>query len=206
MKELEKTKRISVAVTLFILAVLIGVLSFKRPKNLYYFNTAETLEKITAEDLLISQSEINNNNFVLIDVRKSYDYDRGHIENAVNIPSSAILDENNINVFKELQNTNKNAILYGKNPEEAIAPFMILYQLGYTNLKVLKVENSYNQNSLVTKPIEVEKYDNDIKSFIAESVKKAAEISEKKVIPPPPPPKKVITVEKKKKAPAEGGC
>ena len=50
------------------------------------------------------------------------------------------------------------------------------------------------------------KYDNDIKSFIAESVKKAAEISEKKVIPPPPPPKKVITVEKKKKAPAEGGC
>lgn len=206
MKELEKTKRISVAVTLFILAVLIGVLSFKRPKNLYYFSSAETLEKITVEDLLISQSDINNNDFVLIDVRKSYDYDRGHIENAVNISSASILDENNINVFKELQNTNKTAILYGNNPEEAIAPLMILYQLGYTNLKVLKVENSYNQNSLVTKPVEVEKYDNDIKSFIAESVKKAAEISEKKVIPPPPPPKKVITVEKKKKAPAEGGC
>lgn len=206
MKELEKTKRISIAVTLFILVVLIGVLSFKRPKNLYYFNTTETLQQLASEDLFVSLTDINNTDYVLVDVRKSYDFDRGHLENAVNISSSDILEENNINVFTELQNTNKTVVLYGKNPEEAIAPFMILYQLGYTNLKVLPVENSYNQNSLETKLVEVEKYDNDIKTFIAESVKKATELSVQKVIPPPPPPRKVITVEKKKKAPAEGGC
>lgn len=206
MKELEKTKRISIAVTLFILVVLIGVLSFKRPKNLYYFNTTETLQQLASEDLFVSLTDINNTDYVLVDVRKSYDFDRGHLENAVNISSSDILEESNINVFTELQNTNKTVVLYGKNPEEAIAPFMILYQLGYTNLKVLPVENSYNQNSLETKLVEVEKYDNDIKTFIAESVKKATELSVQKVIPPPPPPRKVITVEKKKKAPAEGGC
>ena len=206
MKELEKTKRISIAVTLFILVVLIGVLSFKRPKNLYYFNTAETLQQLASEDLFISLTDISNPDYVLVDVRKSYDFDRGHLENAVNISSSDILEESNINVFKELQTNNKTVVLYGKNPEEAIAPFMILYQLGYTNLKVLPIENSYNQNSLETKLVEVEKYDNDIKTFIAESVKKATEISVQKVIPPPPPPRKVITLEKKKKAPAEGGC
>jgi len=206
MKELEKTKRISIAVTLFILVVLIGVLSFKRPKNLYYFNTAETLQQLASEDLFISLTDIGNPDYVLVDVRKSYDFDRGHLENAVNISSSDILEESNINVFKELQTNNKTIVLYGKNPEEAIAPFMILYQLGYTNLKVLPIENSYNQNSLETKLVEVEKYDNDIKTFIAESVKKATELSVQKVIPPPPPPRKIITVEKKKKAPAEGGC
>lgn len=206
MKELEKTKRISIAVTLFILVVLIGVLSFKRPKNLYFFNTAETLQQLASEDIFISLTDINNPDYVLVDIRKSYDFDRGHLENAVNISSSYILEESNINVFKELQNTNKTVVLYGKNPEEAIAPFMILYQLGYTNLKVLPIENSYNQNSLETKLVEVEKYDNDIKTFIAESVKKATELSVQKVIPPPPPPRKVITLEKKKKAPAEGGC
>lgn len=203
MKELEKTKRISVAATLFILVVLIGVLSFKRPKNLYSFNTVETLEKIAAEDLFISLNDINNTDYLIVDVRKSFDFDRGHLENAVNIASANILDDENIGVFKELKNTNKTAILYGKNPNEANVTFMILYQLGYDNIKILPVENSYDQNKLITKTVEIEKYENDIADFISESVKKASVIP--KAVPKPQP-KKVITIEKKKKAPAEGGC
>lgn len=210
MKELEKTKRISIAATLFILVVLIGVLSYKRPKNLYSFNTVETLEKIGSEALFVSLNDITNPDYILIDVRKNYDYDRGHLENAININSSAILDDESINVFKELQDTNKTVVLYAKNPEEAIAPYMILYQLGYTNLKVLPIENSYDQNKLITKTVEVEKYANDINGFISESIKKsaaaAAIVVEKPKAEMKPQPKKVITIEKKKKAPAEGGC
>ena len=47
MKELEKTKRISIAAVLTILVVLIALLSYKRPKHLYTVNTHDTLEKIT---------------------------------------------------------------------------------------------------------------------------------------------------------------
>ncbi len=212
MKELEKTKRISIATTLFILVVLIGVLSFKRPKNLYLFNTVETLDKIATENLFVSLDEINKPDYVLVDVRKHHDYNRGHLENAININSAAILDDENIGIFKELQNKNKTVVLYGKNPEQAIAPHMILYQLGYTNLKVLPIENSYEHNKLITKTVEVEKYANDIKGFIAESVKKAAEaakaaeVVEKPKVVIKSQPKKVITIEKKKKAPVEGGC
>ena len=43
MKELEKTKRISIATTLFILIVLIALLAYKRPKHLYTVNTLDTL-------------------------------------------------------------------------------------------------------------------------------------------------------------------
>ncbi|NEW79880.1 MAG: hypothetical protein GZ086_10755, partial [Gelidibacter sp.] len=54
MKELEKTKRISIAATLFILAVLIGLLTYKRPKNIYAINTATTLEKVTSENFFVT--------------------------------------------------------------------------------------------------------------------------------------------------------
>ena len=47
MKELEKTKRISIAAVITILVVLIAVLSYKKPKHLYANNTKSTLEKIT---------------------------------------------------------------------------------------------------------------------------------------------------------------
>ena len=39
MKELEKVKNISIASTLFILAIIIGLLTYKRPKNTFTFNT-----------------------------------------------------------------------------------------------------------------------------------------------------------------------
>ena len=81
----------------------------------------------------------------------------------------------------------------------------MLYQLGYTNLKVLQVELSYEQTSLKVHNTILETADNDINAFIAASVKKAAKKPKpkpvKKVIP-----KKVIPVKKKKKMPVEGGC
>jgi len=42
MKELEKTKRISIASVLFILVVLIGLLTYKRPKHMYAVNSKTT--------------------------------------------------------------------------------------------------------------------------------------------------------------------
>ena len=79
MKELEKVKRISIASTLFILVVLIGVLTFERPKNMYTLNTKNTLDNLMSKDYLISLNEINNPNLEIIDVRSQYDYDKGHL-------------------------------------------------------------------------------------------------------------------------------
>ncbi len=205
MKELEKTKRISIASTLFILIILIAVLSYKRPKHLYKVNSKITLEKIISNDYFVSLNEINNPDYVLIDVRSQFEFEKGHLENALNIYAPEILSDDNNAVFEELKEKNKTAILYGKNPNDVNAPFMLLYQLGYDNLKILTVENSYNENKLITKNTEIEKSVADVKAFIAESIKKASinsdeEVVVKKVV------KKVITVKKKKKAPAEGGC
>lgn len=204
MKELEKTKRISIAAVLFILAVIIGLLTYKRPKHTYAINTKSTLEKLTSENYLVALNELNHPDYVLIDIRNQYDFDKGHLENAINVYAAEILSEDNIKVFAELKENNKTAVLYGNNPQEPNAPFLILYQLGYDNIKLLAIENSYLQNKLITQNSEVEKSEADVTAFINESIKKANTAPIVKVVAAPP--KKVITIEKKKKAPAEGGC
>jgi len=203
MKELEKIKRISIASTLFILIVLIGLLTYERPKFLYATNTKSALEKISNDNYLVTINEVSNPDYVLIDVRNRYEFEKGHLENAINIYTPEILSDVNSDFLNELKEQNKTALLYGNNPDEVNAPFLFLYQLGYENIKLLAVENSYLQNKLITKNCEIEKSEADISAFIKESHKNASEaFIEKKIIIPP---KKIITRKKKKKAP-EGGC
>ena len=204
MKELEKTKRISIASTLFILAVLIGLLTYKRPKHMYTINTQKTLEKITNNQFLVTLESINNPDYIPIDVRSPNEFEKGHLENAINIHTPEILDETNSVFFKELKESNKTALLYGNNPHEANVPFLFLYQLGYDNIKLLVIQNSYSQNKLISKNYEIEKSEIDIRAFINESVKKSnVNVLTKKIIKPA---KKIIPVQKKKKKIPEGGC
>ncbi|ULC58488.1 hypothetical protein MBM09_11210 [Flaviramulus sp. BrNp1-15] len=204
MKELEKTKRISIASTLFILAVVIGLLTYKRPKNTFTINTKPTLEKLTSENFFVSLENSNNPDFQLIDIRTQYEFDKGHMENAINIATSDILNEENLSIFKDLKEANKTALLYGKNLEEVNPAFLILYQLGYDNIKLLAIETSYLQNKFITKNYNIEKSENNIKAFIDESVKKAK--ATPKIQPIKKPVKKTIILQKKKKKAPEGGC
>lgn len=203
MKELEKTKRISIATTLFILAVIIGLFTFKRPKNTYAFNTESTLKNLSSKNYFINLKDINYKNDVLIDIRSTYDFEKGHIENAINIHTPDFLNKDNLNTFKELKESNKTAILYGKNPEEVNLPFSLLHQLGYDNSKLLTVELDYYQNKLIVKKCDIETSIADVTAFINQSIKK---VDKNAVIKKVKPPKKKIIVRQKKKKTAEGGC
>jgi rhodanese-related sulfurtransferase len=210
MKELEKTKRISIAAVLTILVVLIALLSYKRPKHLYTVNTHDTLEKITNYSYFMAQNEIDKGTHFLVDIRNSFEFDKGHLENAINMPSPEILSEDNSEILENLKEENKTIVIYGNNPNQAIAPYMLLSQLGFDNLKILMVENSYSQNKLITKNVTIENSTADVTAFIKESIQKTEEAMKKanivvkqKAITPP---KKIIPVKKKKKMPAEGGC
>ena len=206
MKELEKVKRISIASTLFILAVLIGLLTFKRPKNMYAISTKTTLENLTSKTYLISTDEISYTGMVLIDMRSPYEYDKGHLENAINMPSAEILSDENQSKFQEYMNSNLTVVLYGNSPEEANIPFAILEQLGFDNVKVLAANIGYFQNKLITTKSEIEKPVADIKGFLEESAKNSNSSVKEQDEVQEPTVKKVIPVQKKKKKPVEGGC
>ena len=204
MKELEKTKRISIASVLTILVVIIALLSYKRPKHNYTINTRQALENITGSDYFLTLNEIDNPDYALIDIRNQYEYEKGHLENAINIYAPEILNDDSSDVFKDLKEQNKTVILYGENPNEAIAPYMLLFQLGYENIKILSIEINYDQNKLIAKNVGIEKTAPNINIFIKESIKKAAVKPKPRVVKKPP--KKVIPIKKKKKVMPEGGC
>ena len=208
MKELEKTKRISIAAVLFILVILIGVLSFKRPKNLYAESAKATLEQITTNNYLVALDNVQNDeNTVIIDIRNQYEFEKGHLPNATNINTNDILTDNAINTLDEYKDSGKKVAIYGDTPNEALTAFMLLDQLGYKNLEIIAIKNSYDHNKLITENVAIEKSNADIQGFIDESIKKAkaAAIEPPKIVKPVVQ-KKVIPVVKKKKAPVEGGC
>ena len=216
MKELERTKRISIAAVLTILVVIIALLSYKRPKHLYTTNTADALAKISSPDYLIAQKDIDTASQVLIDIRSQFDFNKGHLESAINMYAPEVLNDKNSDILEDLKEDSKTLVLYGNHPNEAIAPYMVLYQLGHDNIRILSVENSYFQNKLITKDVTIENSVADVNAFIQESIKKKAEAMKKakaaaaksKYVSKPKvtTPKKVVPKKKKKKMPVEGGC
>jgi len=207
MKELEKTKRISISAVLFLLVVIISLLTFRKPQFSFKNNTAKTLEYISDNSYILSLSEfeqINAETLTIVDVRSNFDYSKAHINNAINIPLSQLLDKNSIALVKS-SNPEKPVIIYGKSPDEANAAFMLLYQLGYENLKLLSVNTSYDDGQFRVKNIEVGK----AKVNYALTMEKAKIQPLKKVVikPTPKPVKKKVVVQpKKKKKMPEGGC
>ncbi len=196
MKELEKTKRISFSAVIVILAVLIGVLSFKKPKNII------TLKHIVSQDFITSSKDLNSKSkeqLAIIDVRNGFEYNKGHLKNAKNIYTPNLLEEANKEYLKKLEEQNKTIVLYAATPNKASGPWMLLTQMGYKNVKILCVQTNYinNKFSISDYPLEKPKYD-----FVA-FMKKATsgKIKVKKTTP-----KKVIKLVKKKKRVPEGGC
>jgi rhodanese-related sulfurtransferase len=201
-------KHIIIASTLVIVAVFIGLLTYEKPINIYEVKAEGTLRCIVEWDYFSELDDLDEEDVVLIDVRRQFEYERGHLDNAINMSAADILSEENQARLTAFEDDGKNIVLYGCTPEEANIPFMMLYQLGYENIKLLPVALTYEENSLVTDLKDVESQEYDINYFIKRSVKKAKEAEEaaKLAAAPPPPVKKQVVVKPKKKKKPEGGC
>jgi rhodanese-related sulfurtransferase len=207
MKELEKTKRISLAAVLSILLIVIGLLNYRKPSYMYSQNTKTTLSKLDTTDYLISPRGLEAGDYVLVDVRNPFEFEKGHLPDAINIYAPELLGSENNTLLKEKTSSGKPILLYGNSPNETLPVFMMLCQLNIGPVKILEGQNYFEKDQLKTVYYEVEKNTPDIRSFIQESVKKASE--QKKAQPKKqaaPKPKKVVPAKKKKKKMPEGGC
>lgn len=208
MKELEKTKRISIAAVITILAVVIALLTYKTPENVYALSPQETLESVK-DNNFIKLEDFKSETMALVDIRNQYEYDKGFIKGAKNIDASTVLNEENKEYFNKIKEENKTLVLYGKDPIEAITPMLLIKQIGYNDVKILAVQNYLEHESLKTLPFEIEKQGANIGNFIAKSEKRLDSMLKAKPKPKPKPkpvPKKIIPKKKKKKLPVEGGC
>jgi len=207
MKELERTKRISISAVLFLLVVLIAVLTFKKPEHVFQNNTANTLEALNKKDYILTKdqlSALDNSTYVLIDIRDSYEYAKGHMKGAINITAHDVFESKTKGLMQKLTKEGKLLVIYAENPDLASGAWMLLYQLGYENAKILSVTTHYTDNKFIVDNYNLEKA---VVNY-AQVMKKATSASDKpkNVEAKKPTPKKVLRRPKKKKRVPEGGC
>jgi rhodanese-related sulfurtransferase len=211
MNKLEKTKRISISAVIFLLVIVIALLTFRRPKHVFSKDAKSTLKEMLGKDYVITTAGLkamDTASYVLVDVRSSYEYNKGHHPKAINIANNEVLNDDNIQFFKSLEEGKKMAVLYSENPNNALGTWMTLYQLGYENSKILAIETDYTNKVFVAKDVQIEKPAvNYAATLDSLKTKKQAPIVETvKVIKKKEAPKAVVPVEKKKKSAPEGGC
>ena len=180
---------------LFIFFVAIILFIVFKPKEKYSFalTPKETLEQMKGNKDLISIAQLSkkitssDSNWVLIDVRNQFEYVKGHLPKAKNIYKADILDSENFDYFKSLQNSNKTTVFYGNSIVEANIPYMILKQTGIDNIKILNGaysdfinKNPENTTETNESQIDIDKAAYDFSTLIRkenekESKRKAAE-------------------------------
>ncbi len=155
-----------------ILVVLISLsligLSFKSKSKIKV--SAEEVHQLISKgkhfyepDKLEKETLSEPNELLIIDLRSPDQFILNHIEGAINIPFQRILDDLSIDYL----DSKKRTIIYTENEAKSAEVWVLLTQLGYKNVYVLKGGYSYwkakiaQQNIMgaITKDSEKPKYD-----------------------------------------------
>ena len=138
MKEHHRTDRLTLITIILVIVTGIILITYKAPRLSYQLTQEALLEKMQDTGYVVDMQEaaslFGNENVLFVDLRNSDDYFVKHIEGAINIPTIKILDEENVNLFKDSEKT---YILYGEEHIDANGPYMLLTKLGFDNIRVL---------------------------------------------------------------------
>lgn len=182
------------------LAVIIILLAFiLRPDTPHYkTDTAKALKIMNDQSFQVQVKNISGKQ--IIDIRSAELFAQGHPENAVNIPIRQLLNESSIELLRRLRENGKEAVLCGRDELQATAPWLLLQQLGYTNVQLLKgginPGGALMETALVSSEISV--LDTSAIRFNSEGPVVPVKIAEKKK------PETVIPV--RKPSSSGGGC
>ncbi len=136
-------KKTIIALSVFIVVIVIGLSSISGPRLEYKLSPAETIELITWEEGYVYPYELEDilggvvDTVILIDIRNNFDFSRGHIPGAENISAIELLNEENISRLKKLKKEGMCVMIYGDSQLHANGPWMIYRQLGFNNVKLL---------------------------------------------------------------------
>jgi len=208
MKELLKTKRITIAVFAFVLIIIIGFLTVQEPKNKYKITPIEMVEELPLIYQVTPDEAMElmyDTIAVFVDIRSIKDFEKGHIENAKNITVPNLLLKENTDLFDQWFKDSTMVVLYGNDELQANAPWILMFELGYTNTRTLMGGCVYIDKLYDGSLSENEMYSMEDPAYdFAGIVKKASAQSGNPVVDKKE--KKKVVVRKKKKKEAEGGC
>lgn len=214
MKELTKTRRLTISIIVFVFILVIGFLTFRSPNLVYELSPELAIEELyNIENEMIPDEMMDilaygDSNSVLIDLRDPYEYGKGYLGEAINIPVSEILEEESLSFLQEMKEDSVTVILYAKDQMDANGPWMLLRQLGFDNIKILLGGYDYMANEDIDYydmpeiPLYlVEEPQLNFAEFIENASQSTGQIDEQIEKP-----KQIAPVKRKKKVVAEGGC
>ncbi|MCB2219654.1 MAG: rhodanese-like domain-containing protein [Bacteroidetes bacterium] len=212
MKELTKTRRLTIASVIFVFILVIGFVTFRSPDFVYKLSTKATLEELTNPANIVSPVEaremINGtkSGAVMIDLRNTYDYNKGTLFGAINIPVSDIMEKEVIEMFDDWQMQSKTVILFAEDQQAANAPWMILRQLGYSNMKVLSGGYAIAMDQYTNGIIDSTDYQYNGERPVMDFAGFIQKMSGGEVVKPNPGPAQIEPIKRKKKSVTAGGC
>jgi len=132
---------IYIILTVIVLVIIIkGFVSVSKKDNPYKLSTEETLsDALTDKDYIIPEKlkdllKTDVDKYRLIDLRNPYDFEKAHLENAINIPFKDLLSPHYTKILNQGEKIN---ILYADNEHLPNQALLILKQLGYKNNCIL---------------------------------------------------------------------
>ncbi len=125
---------------IFAIVIILGLIFIKQPDKEYTITGNEMLEKLLTFEQTIGPDKVvdilfeKDSLYRFIDLRSTPEFINDHIEGAINIPISHVLDNKYESIFNQDEKIN---ILYYSDHCGACGPWMVLSQLGYKNNKIL---------------------------------------------------------------------
>lgn len=208
-----RTNRLTIAVLFIVIVILIGFITISRPDFVYAYSIEESLSQVLSfEDEMDADEAMEivydeTNGYQFVDIRNPFEFVKGNIEGSKNIPFQNFLKDDHINFFDQMQKDSITVVVYGWDQTEANGPWMMLRQLGYSNVKILMGGYGYYSGETFDMF-----YESEIPQYFVEepkfnyvelmlSLKGEGTMDESidKL-------EMVIPIRKKKKAVVEGGC
>ncbi|MDO9510824.1 MAG: rhodanese-like domain-containing protein [Bacteroidales bacterium] len=210
------SKKIIISTAAIIVLLLLAVIFFGGSEARYTQSSPDALEQMVSgshsiliQDAISKMNDQGETRMVFVDIRNSYEFAKGSIPKAINIPAADLLNTENLEWLSKLKDAKASVILFGITQSEANAPCIILRQIGYENVYMLAGGKDqffavFEADSTMNVPINAEVACTDF----AAAIKKLSETVEStdKVAPKPKPVEKVVPVPVQHTRVVEGGC
>ena len=209
MDDLKKKSGIIISVVLLIFSVIILYFRYidKEEHLLYSMNSDDMAYELLMVSHVTPDEAMElmwDTTVVFVDMRPAKFYNVDHIENAFNIPASTILSEENLALFDSWQADSLRVVVYCGDETQATSPWMVLYQLGYTNTQVLMGGMDYINALYSDNPPEAEAFNVEAPLYDYSGIIEAAANADPDEVQATP--QRKVVVRKKEKKAAEGGC
>ena len=199
-----KKNIVSLVILIIGIAFLVVALT-DHSKSPFTVSNQEMLAALDGYEHVLNSEALEMQNdtdaFAFIDLRSPYDFEVAHVANAINIPTAFLLEKENMDLLKSEFEADKTIVLYSQTERESISPWMLLYQMGFTNTKVLMGGFECFIDQEADCPTTYANY--DFAKIASQGGIKEVEVIKEKPIAKK---KKVIPVQKKVKVEEEGGC